>query len=283
MTLIVKELAGNWSRGIVIGDVHGCINQLKALLRKVNFSNSVSRSHPNILQDDHDSSTLVDCNELDCNSTDDLCIFVGDLVNKGPDSYGVVKLLKAIGAVGVRGNHDEKFIARCKKESIGKNDSSLQSCFHDVVEFLDNLPHIIYFPIWNMIVVHAGLDPSLPLSLQSMSATTHMRRLALKTDFKREPKCLSSSNFFFAFERKIGSKWFKVWNDVMKKKFDPEVCCGESFFRHCTVVYGHDAKSSLQIKKFSIGLDSGCVYGGCLTALVVPEKVIVDTPGFFSS
>ena len=45
-----------------------------------------------------------------------------------------------------------------------------------------------------------------------------------------------------------------------------------------TVVYGHDAVAGLQRRRYSIGLDSGCCYGGSLTALIWPDDVLVSVP-----
>lgn len=275
----VKNYFGEWNRGIIIGDIHGCLHHLKGLLRKANFCNAVTRSYPSILEDDHDSNSLTNCAEISTESQDDLCIFVGDLVNKGPDSFGCVRLLKAIGAVGVLGNHDNKLVSLRKNKLVGGEESSLytlaRDCPHDVFEYLESLPHIIYFPKWSVIVVHGGLDPTLPLSSQSIDSVTRMRRLALKSEVKEEPIQLGSSEHFFAIEKtKIGKKWFKVWNKVMKGSLKEEVKCGEHFFRNSLVVYGHDAKTSLVVEKYTIGLDSGCVYGKKLTALSVPEKVL---------
>lgn len=66
------------SRLIIVGDVHGCLDELKSLLHLCSYS------------EEHDK-----------------LIFVGDLVNKGPSSAGVVKFVKNIGAQCVRGNHDD--------------------------------------------------------------------------------------------------------------------------------------------------------------------------------
>lgn len=66
----------NQPRVIAIGDVHGCIDELQALLRKCDY-------HPG-----------------------DAVVFLGDLVCKGPDSLSVVQMAREIGAIGVRGNHD---------------------------------------------------------------------------------------------------------------------------------------------------------------------------------
>lgn len=72
----VERAKQNQPRVIAIGDVHGCIDELQALLRKCDY-------HPG-----------------------DLVVFLGDLVCKGPDSLSVVQMAREIGAIGIRGNHD---------------------------------------------------------------------------------------------------------------------------------------------------------------------------------
>ena len=73
------------SRVIVVGDVHGCLTELELLLKKCAYS-----------------------------SDTDILVFVGDLVNKGPDSAGVVtyvrKLVSCGAAYCVRGNHDDAML-----------------------------------------------------------------------------------------------------------------------------------------------------------------------------
>ena len=79
------------SRLIVVGDVHGCFDELRILLEKCAYS-----------------------------SVQDSLIFVGDLVNKGPSSAAVVKFARSIGAYCVRGNHDDAAISRAlKKKNVG--------------------------------------------------------------------------------------------------------------------------------------------------------------------
>ena len=81
----------NQPRVIAIGDVHGCIDELKALLRKCDY-------HPG-----------------------DIVIFLGDLVCKGPDSLSVVQMAREIGAIGVRGNHDFEVVRWHQAIKSGKN------------------------------------------------------------------------------------------------------------------------------------------------------------------
>lgn len=290
MTLQVKKITGTWNRGIVVGDLHGCVKELKTILRKVNFSNSVTRSCPSVLEDFHDPNTLTEytkgANEGQ-QGTDDLCIFVGDIVNKGPDSYGCARLLRALGAVGVVGNHDLKLLSiRKHPEKDEHIKSSLYSlamnCPQDVLDYLESLPHIIHFPNFNALVVHAGLDPTVPLANQDVEAVTRMRRLQKKNENSEsgDEDILSSSDYYHTIEKgKKGKKWFKVWQEVVHEGSN-ELPCAEEIYKKNIVVYGHDAKSSLQEKKFTIGLDSGCVYGRSLSALVLPSRKIVQVPGY---
>jgi hypothetical protein len=68
-------------RFFVIGDVHGCVDEFNSLITKLNY-----------------------------NSTTDQIILAGDLTSKGPDSVGVIRRAKEIGALCVRGNHDDEII-----------------------------------------------------------------------------------------------------------------------------------------------------------------------------
>lgn len=85
---IVREMDSD-SRLIIIGDVHGCLAELKLLLT-----------------------------QCDYRSERDTLVFVGDLVNKGPFSAEVVKFVRSIGAVCVRGNHDDTAIFHALQANV---------------------------------------------------------------------------------------------------------------------------------------------------------------------
>lgn len=68
-------------------------------------------------------------------------------------------------------------------------------------------------------------------------------------------------------EFKDGKWWAESWNEVQRAK--PKV-------ERLTIVYGHDSKRDLQIKDYSFGLDSGCVNGGKMTALVLQPRKADD-------
>ena len=77
---VTKRALEKQPRVIAIGDVHGCIDELQALLRRCDYRPG------------------------------DLIVFLGDLVSKGPDSLAVVQMARELGAMGVRGNHDFEVI-----------------------------------------------------------------------------------------------------------------------------------------------------------------------------
>src|ERR1700704_4140167 len=68
-------------RTVIVGDVHGCREELELLLERVGFT------------------------------TGDRLVFVGDLIARGPDSLGVLDVARRTGAIVVRGNHEEKLLA----------------------------------------------------------------------------------------------------------------------------------------------------------------------------
>lgn len=79
------------SKAFVIGDVHGCLEELKELVKKLDF-----------------------------NPESDLLIFVGDLVNKGPYSAEVVRYVREMNGLCVTGNHDETMLEKVIDRQNGK-------------------------------------------------------------------------------------------------------------------------------------------------------------------
>ncbi|EAN82743.1 putative serine/threonine protein kinase [Trypanosoma cruzi] len=223
-------------RVVIVGDIHGCLAQLEDILSVTDFARGR-----------------------------DQLITAGDMVNKGPDSFGVVRLLKSLGARGVIGNHDAKLLKLRKKirkhgALHGKNSQSslaplAMSLPQDVEEYLSQLPHILRIPAHKILVVHAGLHVQHPLERQLVKEVTTMRNLILQDD-----------GLYRASEDTTdGVPWASLWQG-------PE-----------TVVFGHDARRGLQRYPHAIGLDTRCVYGGELTALVCPGEHLVSVPGWTSN
>lgn len=207
-------------RVIIVGDLHGCLDELSALLREVSFRPG------------------------------DRLIAVGDLVGKGPDGAGVVRFLREHGHEAVRGNHDEKLLSWRRGERdkplAGAHRADALRLSEDDWRWLEARPLFIELPEHRAIVVHAGLVPGVPLERQRREDLLNLRSI--------RPDGSPSKRI------EDGEPWAKLWPG-------PEL-----------VVFGHDAVRGLQRWPHAIGLDTGCVYGGRLSALVLPERTIVSVP-----
>lgn len=200
-------------RVIVIGDVHGCAEELGDLLDVL---------RPN---------------------AEDQLHFVGDLVAKGPDSRGVLRRARQLGASMVQGNHEAHCLRwRTHPDDVKKHHRQLAERF-DAEDWaqLEAAPlHRVLAgagpdgrDLW---IVHGGLDPARPLAEQSPDVLLNARSIE---DDGTVTKYLDR-----------GRPWASAWP-------------GPAF-----VVFGHDAVRGLQEHPHALGLDTGCVYGGALTAAV---------------
>lgn len=208
-------------RTLIIGDVHGCLDELSAL--------------------------LVKC---DARGDDDV-VLVGDLVAKGPDSQGVVQLVRERGFRAVLGNHDAHVlkIRAGTLEKIPKKThaDAARSLKEADWALLEALPlYLRLDPALRTLVAHGGLVPGVPLDQQERSTVINLRSI---TPEGKPSKKIDA-----------GVPWASVWPG-------PE-----------HVVFGHDAMRGLQQYEHATGLDSGCVYGRELTALILPERRFVTVP-----
>ncbi len=209
-------------RTIVIGDVHGCIEELKELLEKCEYQSQ------------------------------DQVVFVGDLIARGPDSKGVIDFVRKIGARSVLGNHDHALLSwkktvdsRVKPPLLSRAHFALTDVLSDEDwAFLDSLPYFIRLPLHNTIVVHAGLLPGIALEKQEPHLLLNIR--SVRPDGTGSDK------------KSDGPLWASLWQG-------PE-----------RVIFGHHASQGLQQHPYAIGLDTGCVYGGSLTACILPECRLVS-------
>lgn len=200
-------------RTIIVGDVHGCAAEVEDLLGRVAFSSS------------------------------DQLVFVGDLVNKGPDSSGVLRLVRELGARAVLGNHEHRLIGAHVARREGQTGPRLNAFQEELVRSfteeewkqLEALPLKVDLPEHGIRVVHAGVVPGVPFEELDVLTVTRMRSI-----------------------KKDGSpsdKWGTLWGTLWKGP--PHV------------VFGHNARKVPQLHPAATGLDTGCVYGGKLTALVL--------------
>jgi len=205
------------TRTLIIGDVHGCIDELVELLAEAGVTDA------------------------------DRLILAGDLVAKGPDSQAVVQLARERRALGVLGNHD----AHVLKGRDGDL-AALKGNHRDVAQrlseadwrYLELLPLWLDLPELNALVVHAGLLPNVALEQQPRHLLLNLR--SLDAEGKGSTRIDG------------GRPWAEAWP-------------GPRF-----VVFGHDALRGLQRLPYALGLDTGCVYGGKLSAVWLPERRLVQ-------
>ena len=226
-------LAQPKARVIIIGDVHGCFDELLALLDACDF-----------------------------NAHTDTVILVGDLVNKGPKSAEVVAAARERGFFAVRGNHDDSSLfgrerrdaARARGEALANDDkySWTDQLSEADLAFLRELPYTLALPTLGAMVVHAGLVPGVPLEAQELAAMYTMRNL-IKSDG------LGAVRATWSDKAKQGVPWAGEWPSD-----EPHV------------FFGHDVKRGLQLYPHATGLDTGCCYGKSLSAMIVPERRLMQ-------
>ena len=181
---------------------------------------------------------------------DDRVVMVGDLVAKGPESVAVMRLLRQMRAESVMGNHDASLLrhhrARRDGESWDASDAVkkiARKMNDEDWAWLEALPYTIDLPAQGSVVVHAGLVPGVAIDRQKPDDMLTMRSIrADGTASKRLDE---------------GRPWASLWVGPPH------------------VYFGHDAVTGLQCHDHATGLDTGCVYGGKLTACVLPAREIV--------
>jgi hypothetical protein len=179
----------------------------------------------------------------------DRLVFVGDLVARGPDSLGVLDVARRTGAIVVRGNHEQKLLdwrnARtawmrgeaAAKPPIGRMHRDIARALRPVDwTLLETSPVFVDLPEHGGRVVHAGLVPGLAMEAQSPQTLMRIRTV-----------------------RVSGGRRGKAAN----------VLWGAAYAGPPQVVFGHNAAPGLQLHAWATGLDTGCVYGGRLTAMVL--------------
>jgi predicted phosphodiesterase len=177
---------------------------------------------------------------------------VGDLVNRGPDSHRTVKLARDYNVKCVLGNHEVRLL-QAKKQ---KNLDILKSYDHDTLDqltkadwkFLKEMPPYIHRSKRKTVIVHAGFLPKPAWHKQDIGTITQIQVIdADGNPAKRDAAPDAPS-------------WADHWH-------------GTPF-----VVYGHAARPEVFKRPGSIGIDTGCIYGGHLTAYTLEDQSIVQVP-----
>ncbi|MFG2520105.1 polynucleotide kinase-phosphatase [Streptomyces sp. NPDC048527] len=219
----------------IIGDIHGCAGELETLLSRLGYADGV---HP-------EGRTAV---------------FVGDLVDRGPDSPGVLRrvmsMVKSGNALCVPGNHENKFgrylkgrqvqhthgLAETVEQFAGESEEFTQ----EVAQFVDGLVSHYVLDGGKLVVCHAGLPEK-----YHGRTSGRVRSHALYGDTTGETD---------EFGLPVRYPW------------------AEDYRGSAAVVYGHTPVPQATWLNNTICLDTGAVFGGKLTALRWPERELVDVP-----
>ena len=229
----------------VIGDVHGCRTELETLLGRLGYR--VTRDA---------SGRSVDAVPPEGRSA----VFLGDLVDRGPDSPGVLRLVMGMVAAGhalaVPGNHENKLTralsGRTVQVSHGLAETLSQLAGEDegfrtaVADFCHGLVSHLVLDGGRLVVAHAGLKEA-----YQGRASGRVRSFALYGDTTGETD---------EFGLPVRYPWA---NDYRGRAM---------------VLYGHTPTPDPEWVNNTMCLDTGCVFGGRLTALRYPEKEIVSVP-----
>lgn len=227
----------------IIGDVHGCADELVELLGILGYRVELTGTA------DHRQAHIAAPKGR-------RAIFVGDLVDRGPASPDVLRIVMAMCATGqafcVPGNHDAKFLrwlggSNVKPThgldlTIAQMLAAPESLRNEARVFLDSLPHHLWLEDGRLAVAHAGIR-------QQMIGSTHgkVRSFCLYGDTGgRDDNGLPIRYHWAAHHR------------------------GET-----SIVYGHTPVSAAEWLNNTLCVDTGCCFGGKLTAMRWPERNIV--------
>lgn len=270
-----------------IGDVHGCHAQLRELLEALRFRPAQDR-----------------------------LIFVGDIINRGPDSLGVLERVRDLGdrAVTLMGNHEVRAVAGLMGYP-SKEYTRYMTFLHDHPQADTLLAWLRSLPFWHRDeesgcgVTHAGIHPAWSLEraaeradalhqiLADDARLAHLLQMPDKMLTVRDPgdtappfvRELFDLNIFTRI-RLVSEQMDILWPGVARANPelpDPFQMPDEnSPYRPwysmgnwpCPLLYGHWAMAGLTLRPRTMGLDSGCVYGGRLTAMRLdhPERPVVQ-------
>ncbi|ADG77124.1 Metallophosphoesterase OS=Tsukamurella paurometabola (strain ATCC 8368 / DSM / CCUG 35730 /CIP 100753 / JCM 10117 / KCTC 9821 / NBRC 16120 / NCIMB 702349/ NCTC 13040) OX=521096 GN=Tpau_0483 PE=4 SV=1 [Tsukamurella paurometabola] len=230
------ELTGPFD---VIGDVHGCAAELRTLLTELGWTvRADGAEHP-------DGRTAV---------------FVGDLVDRGPDTPAVLRLVMGMVDAGtalcVSGNHEAKLVRALKgnrvtvahglQESLDQLAAETEEFRTAATRFMDGLLSHYVLDRGRLVVAHAGLKQE-----YQGRASRRVRAFALYGDTTGETD---------EFGLPVRYPWARDYRGS------------------AAVVYGHTPVTEPQWLNNTLCIDTGAVFGGALTGLRYPEREIVSVP-----
>lgn len=227
----------------VVGDIHGCLDELETLLTELGYT---------LRRDDrHRPVGAVPPRGRKA-------VFLGDFVDRGPDSVGVLRLVMGMvdagEALAVPGNHEHKLVQALRgrkvnvshglSETLRQLDDESDEFRQRVLAFCDGLVAHLVLDQGRLVVAHAGL-----IEKYHNRASGRVRSFALYGDTTGETD---------EFGLPVRYPW------------------AQEYRGSATVLYGHTPVPEPEWLNNTLCLDTGCVFGGALTALRYPEREIVS-------
>jgi serine/threonine protein phosphatase 1 len=181
---------------------------------------------------------------------DDQLILLGDLINRGPDSCKVIDLAREHRALSLLGNHELRLLEARKAGTVAglrENDAiTFAKLRPSDWAYLEKMPLTHFIEDLNVVFVHGGFLPGQPWQKQPADIVTRIQVI----DADGRPRKRADAP--------DAPPWADFW-------------CGPPF-----VVYGHTPRPDVYKLKWSLGIDTACAMGGCLTAYILPEKRVVQ-------
>jgi protein phosphatase len=229
----------------IVGDVHGCIDELHELLDRLGYRPAASGPgvvHPN-------GRTLI---------------FLGDLNDRGPGSVAAWRLALASIAAGtarfVPGNHDSKFtrylqgrgpalthgLAETVREFYALPDGEREAFRRAVIDLMEATPPYRVFDGGRLVVAHAGIE----------------ERMIGRVDR----------------EISVFARWGSPTGEYSDYGYPIRRDWAADYRGSALIVYGHTPTPVAEFRHNTINIDQGCGFGGALTALRYPERELLSVP-----
>ena len=231
----------------IIGDVHGCADELELLLARLGFR---------VVFEGEGASRVAHVEA----PAGRRAIFVGDFIDRGPRSPDVMRIVMALtergAALSVPGNHDAKFLRWLYGNNVQLThglDRTVRQFLaegvpfrHQVRDFLTRLPNHLWLEGGRLVVAHAGIKENM------IGHNAH------------------------------GVREFCLYGDTDGDKDDAGLAIryhwAADYSGETTVVYGHTPLAKVAWVNNTLCVDTGCCFGGALTALRWPEREAVSVP-----
>ena len=242
----------------IIGDVHGCANELETLLRVLDYRQIEIEQAETNEQAKNEQAEAKTLTTTWVHPLGRRAVFVGDLVDRGPCVVEVLDMVMNMCATGnaycVPGNHDKKLLEKLNgkdvkvahglAETLAQIENESDEWKAKVKHFIDKMVSHYVFDDGKLVVAHAGMKAE----MQGRGSGA-VRSFALYGETTGETD---------EFGLPVRYPWAKEYRGS------------------ATVVYGHTPVPEAEWLNNTINIDTGCVFGGKLTALRYPERETIS-------